>query len=93
MACTSQSSLHNLCNILLITIKKGKEKSILRNQDLSCFFYRDALLRFRHICVFIKTENLENTFEVVLFLLKKESTTFNENKTPLIVFSAFFKKS
>ena len=59
--CTSQSSLHNLCNILLITIKKEKSKSILKNQDPSCFF-RDALLRFRHICVFIEIKNQENTF-------------------------------
>ena len=40
-----------------------------------------------------KTGNLENTFEVALFLLKKESTTFNGNNTPLFVFSTFFKKA
>ena len=42
---------------------------------------------------FGKTGNLENTFEVALFLLKKESTNFNENSTPLFVFSTFFKKA
>ena len=35
---------------------------------------------------FGKTGNLENTFEVALFLLKKESTTFN------LCFPRFLKK-
>ena len=42
---------------------------------------------------FGKTGNLENTFDVALFLLKKESTTFNENNTSLFVFSTLFKKT
>ena len=70
-----------------------REEYSKKSRSIMFFFCHDALLQFRHICVFIKTENLENTFEVVLFLLKKESTTFNENNTPLIVFSAFFKKA